>query len=101
MATSNTYQVTAPTYPAYKPAATAWLAAQSKQHYFASDVSGVFTQAANEIWGGWGTGRYSQENIWAATMVPQITNGKTISSLLGTWQTAIENQARSFGYQVN
>jgi ABC-type glycerol-3-phosphate transport system substrate-binding protein len=100
MATSNTYQLTAPTYPAYEPAATAWLASQAKAHYFAQDVSGVFTQAANEIWGGWGSGRYSQENIWAATMVPQITQGKTISSLLGTWQTAIENQARSFGYQV-
>jgi ABC-type glycerol-3-phosphate transport system substrate-binding protein len=101
MSTNNAYQLTAPTYPAYKPAAAAWLAAQAKQHYFASDVSSVFAQAANEIWGGWGTGRYSQENIWAATMVPQITNGKTISSLLSTWQTAIENQARSFGYQVS
>jgi ABC-type glycerol-3-phosphate transport system substrate-binding protein len=101
MSTNNAYQLTAPTYPAYKPAAVAWLAAQAKQHYFASDVSSVFTQAAGEIWGGWGTGRYSQENIWASTMVPQITNGKTISSLLGTWQTAIENQARSFGYQVS
>jgi multiple sugar transport system substrate-binding protein len=100
MATSNTYQLTAPTYPAYEPAATAWLAAQAKEHYFAQDVSSVFTQAATEIWGGWGSGRYSQENIWAATMVPPITQGKTISSLLGTWQTAIENQARSFGYQV-
>jgi ABC-type glycerol-3-phosphate transport system substrate-binding protein len=100
MATSNTYQITAPTYPAYEPAATAWLAAQAKAHYFAQDVSGVFTQAASEIWGGWGSGRYSQENIWAASMVPPITQGKTISSLLGTWQTAIENQARSFGYQV-
>src|ERR1700722_15185682 len=37
MATSNTNQVAAPTYPAYQPAATAWLAAQAKQHYFASD----------------------------------------------------------------
>ena len=100
MSTSNAYQLTAPTYPAYQPAATAWLAAQAKQHYFAADVSGVFTRAASEIWGGWGSGRYSQENIWAATMVPQITNGMTISSLLGTWQTAIENQAQSFGYQV-
>ena len=100
MATNNAYQLTAPTYPAYMPAATAWLAAQAKEHYFASDVTSVFTQAASEIWGGWGSGRYSQENIWAATMVPQITNGKTISSLLGTWQTAIEDQARSFGYQV-
>ena len=100
MATSNAYQLTAPTYPAYQPAATAWLAAQAKQQYFAGNVSSVFTKAATEIWSGWGSGRYSQENIWAATMVPQITNGKTISSLLGTWQTAIENQAQSFGYQV-
>jgi hypothetical protein len=67
----------------------------------ASDVSSVFTQAANEIWSGWGSARYSQENIWAASMVPQITSGQTITSLLGTWQTAIENQARSFGYTVN
>ena len=100
MATSNAYQLTAPTYPAYQPAAQAWLAAQATQHYFASDVTSVFTQAANEIWGGWGSARYSQENIWAASMVPQITSGQTITSLLGTWQTAIENQARSFGYQV-
>ena len=100
MATSNAYQLTAPTYPAYQPAAKAWLAAQAKEHYFAGNVSSVFTQAATEIWGGWGSGRYSQENIWAATMVPQITNGATITSLLGTWQTAIENQAKSFGYQV-
>jgi multiple sugar transport system substrate-binding protein len=101
MATSNAYQLTAPTYPAYQPAAKAWLAAQAKQHYFAGNVAGVFTKAATEIWGGWGSGRYSQENIWAATMVPQLTNGKTISSLLGTWQTAIEDQAKSFGYKVS
>ncbi len=101
MATSNTNQVVAPTYPAYQPAATAWLAAQAKQHYFASDVSSVFAQAASEIWGGWGTGRFSQENIWAASMVPPITSGQSITSLLPTWQTAIENQARSFGYQVH
>ena len=101
MSTSNAYQLTAPTYPAYQPAAQAWLAAQAQQHYFASDVSPAFTQAAGEIWSGWGSGRYSQENIWAATMVPQITSGHTITSLLGTWQTAIQNQARSFGYQVD
>jgi ABC-type glycerol-3-phosphate transport system substrate-binding protein len=101
MSTSNAYQLTAPTYPAYQPAAQAWLAAQAQQHYFASDVSTAFTQAAGEIWSGWGAGRYSQENIWAATMVPQITSGQTITSLLGTWQTAIQNQARSFGYQAN
>jgi ABC-type glycerol-3-phosphate transport system substrate-binding protein len=101
MATSKAYQLSAPTYPAYEPAAGAWLAAQAKLHYFAGNVAGVFTSAAGEIWGGWGSGRYSQENIWASTMVPRITSGTTISSLLGTWQTAIEDQARSFGYEVS
>lgn len=101
MSTSNDYQLTAPTYPAYQPAAQAWLAAQAKQNYFASDVSPAFTKAAGEIWNGWGAGRYSQENIWAASMVPQITSGQSITSLLGTWQTAIQNQARSFGYQAD
>ena len=101
MSTSNDYQLTAPTYPAYQPAAKAWLAAQAKQQYFASDVSSAFTQAAGEIWSGWGAGRYSQENIWASSMVPQITSGQTITSLLPSWQTAIQNQARSFGYTAN
>ena len=100
MSTADAYQVTAPTYPAYRPAATAWLTAQAKQRYFAADVSSVFAQAASEIWGGWGTARYNQESIWATTMVPQLVDGKTILSLLGTWQTAIENQARSAGYRV-
>ena len=34
-------------------------------------------------------------------MTPAITGGKSIVSLLPTWQQAIENQAKVDGYKVN
>ena len=55
-------------YPAYAPAATGWLAKQAKTGYFASDMSPALTQAAGEVWSGWGYGKFSQEAIWAATV---------------------------------
>jgi ABC-type glycerol-3-phosphate transport system substrate-binding protein len=100
MATANAYQAIAGTYPAYKPAATAWLANQAKTGYFADDVAPAFTAAAGMVWTGWSATKFSQEAIWAATVVPALTQGKTITSLLPTWQTAIKNQAQTLGYTV-
>jgi ABC-type glycerol-3-phosphate transport system substrate-binding protein len=101
MATSNAYQATAGTYPAYKPAATAWLANQAKTGYFAGNVAPAFTAAAGEVWTGWSATKFSQEAIWAATVTPGITAGKTIVSMLPAWQTAITNYATAAGYQVS
>ena len=53
------------------------------------------------MWPGWGSGQFSQEAIWAKTMTPQIAAGKTVVSLLGTWGTAIKNQAQIDGYTVS
>ena len=87
MATSSAYQATAGTYPAYK-AATAWLADQPTG-YFASNVAPAFTRRPGIPWPGWSATKFSQEAIWAATVVPALTEGKTITSMLGPWQTAI------------
>ncbi|MBK3565671.1 hypothetical protein [Streptomyces sp. MBT62] len=46
MTTSNDYQATAGTYPAYKTAATAWLANQTRTGYFADDIGPVFQHPA-------------------------------------------------------
>lgn len=100
MTTDNSIQTAAPTYPAYKPAAAAWLAHQAKAGYFASDVSSAFQVAAGEVWPDWSATRFSSEAIWSSVMTPGITSGKTITSLLGAWQTAIENQAKVSGYTV-
>ena len=55
-------------------------------------------QAAGQVWPGWGYGKLSQEAIWAATIDPGLTAGKTIVSMLPAWQTAITNYATSDGY---
>ncbi|MEU5262141.1 ABC transporter substrate-binding protein [Amycolatopsis sp. NPDC021455] len=99
--TSDDYQgKTAPGYPAYQPAAKTWLANQASSGYYAGDIAGPLQAAAGQVWPGWGYGQFSQEAIWAATVTPGLTAGKTIESLLPAWQSAIENYARSIGYEV-
>jgi len=78
-----------------------WLANQDKSGYYASTISTVLQAAAGQVWSGWGYGKFSQEAIWAATLTPGVTAGKTITSMLPSWQTAITNYATSAGYQVS
>ena len=102
MATNAAYQGDlAPGLPAYAPAAARWLANQQQSGYFANNIVPVVQQAAGQIWPGWGYGKFSQEGIWAATVTPGITSGKTIVSMLPNWQTAITNYATADGYQVS
>jgi ABC-type glycerol-3-phosphate transport system substrate-binding protein len=99
---ANAYQENlAPGYPAYTPAATAWLANQAKSGYYASDISAPLQQAAGQVWPGWGYGQFSQEAIWASTIVPGITAGKSIVSMLPAWQSAIAEHAQADGYSVS
>lgn len=100
--TSNDYQAKiAPGYPAYAPAATAWLANQTSTGYYADDIAAPLQAAAGQVWPGWGYGQFSQEAIWAATVTPGMTAGQSIVSLLPAWQGAVVNYARSDGYQVS
>ena len=99
--TSDDYQVdAAPGYPAYAPAAEKWVRKQEASSYYATPLTPIVT-AASQVWDGWGFGIFSQEAVWAKTMTPAITGGKTIEELLPTWQQAIENQAKVDGYKVN
>ncbi|HEX6469468.1 MAG TPA: extracellular solute-binding protein [Streptosporangiaceae bacterium] len=99
--TSDDYQgKVAPGYPAYAPAAKTWLANQASSHYYENDISGTLQAAAGQVWPGWGYGQFSQEAIWAATVIPGMTAGKAMVSLLPAWQKAIVNYARADGYQV-
>jgi ABC-type glycerol-3-phosphate transport system substrate-binding protein len=99
--TSDDYQgKLAPGYPAATAAAKTWLAAQSASGYYANDPGQALTAAANQVWPGWGYGQFSQESIWAATVTPGMTAGKTITSLLPAWHDAIVNYAKTDGYQV-
>ncbi|HEY3610859.1 MAG TPA: extracellular solute-binding protein [Pseudonocardiaceae bacterium] len=100
--TSDDYQAKiAPGYPAYAPAATAWLANQAATGYYANDIARPLQAAAGQVWSGWGYGQFSQEAIWAATITPGLTAGKTIVSMLPAWHDAVVNYARTDGYQVS
>ncbi|MGC5567859.1 ABC transporter substrate-binding protein [Streptomyces sp. FR-108] len=99
--TDNAYQgEKAPGFPAYTPAAQTWLKGQDASGYFASDLKAL-TDAASQVWPEWGSGRFSQEAIWAATVKPGITQGKSIVSLLPAWQDSIVKYAKSNGYKVS
>ncbi|GAB3891258.1 extracellular solute-binding protein [Kibdelosporangium lantanae] len=99
--TSDDYQgKVAPGYPAHQAAARTWLAKQASSGFYVGDITAPLQAAAGQVWPGWGYGQFSQEAIWAATITPGLTAGKTIESMLPEWQTAIENYAKSNGYQV-
>jgi ABC-type glycerol-3-phosphate transport system substrate-binding protein len=100
--TSDDYQgKLAPGYPAYAPAAQTWLKNQQSAGYYANDVTAPLQAAADQVWPGWGYGQFSQEAIWAATVTPGLTAGKSITSMLPAWKKAIVNYAQADGYKVS
>jgi ABC-type glycerol-3-phosphate transport system substrate-binding protein len=90
----------APTYPAYVAGAKAWLANPANKDYFAADVSDAFLAAANEVWTGWSNTKFSDATPWSDAVLSALTAGKSLSSSLPAWQTAIVNEAKSVGYTV-
>ncbi|MDX3520590.1 extracellular solute-binding protein [Streptomyces scabiei] len=99
--TDNAYQgEKAPGFPAYAPAAETWLKGQDASAYYAGDL-GALASASSQVWSGWGSGQFSQEAIWAATVKPGLTQGKTIVSMLPAWQDSIVKYAKSNGYKVS
>ena len=87
------------TYPALQAAADAWLAEQQASGYFANDIATGVQGRRDRIWTDWAVStHYSQEAIYASTIVPAITQGKTMTSQLDAWQDAIVNKAESLGY---
>ncbi|MCX5263152.1 ABC transporter substrate-binding protein [Streptomyces sp. NBC_00199] len=99
--TDDAYQAQkAPGYPAYAPAAEKWLKAQADVGYFTGDL-GALQNASSQVWPGWGSGQFSQEAIWAATVKPGLTQGKSIVSMLPAWQDSIVKYAKSNGYKVS
>jgi ABC-type glycerol-3-phosphate transport system substrate-binding protein len=100
--TADQYQADlAPGYPAYTAAAKKWVAKQQASGYWANEISGPIIEAAGEVWSGWGSPQFSQEAVWAKTILPAMAQGKTVRSMLPTWQKAIENQAQVAGYTVS
>jgi multiple sugar transport system substrate-binding protein len=100
--TNDAYQADlAPGFPADTAAATKWLAKQQSSGYWANDISEPIIAAAGQVWPGWGSASFSQEAVWAKVVQAGMAKGDSIESLLPTWQTEIENQAKVNGYSVS
>lgn len=100
LTTSDENLANAPTYPAYVQGAKAWLANSTNKQYFATDVSTVFLDAANEVWTGWSNTKFNDATPWSNTVLPELTAGESLTDVLPAWQTAIVNEAKSVGYTV-
>jgi multiple sugar transport system substrate-binding protein len=100
MSTSTNYQATAPTYPAYRPAAEAWGKRLRTDAYFQSDPFEVLKQAADQIDPFWGSVRYDPETTFTDTVLHAATGGRNISSAFGAYQSHLTDLAKDYGYKV-
>jgi ABC-type glycerol-3-phosphate transport system substrate-binding protein len=97
--TNPKYQDTAPTYPAYGPAAKSWL----KKHedgYFATKLGPPFKAAADAVYPGYGYVKFYESGIWSSAVVPAISKGETIASAIGDFENQLVQQAKINGYDV-
>ena len=100
VATNDAYQATAPTFPAYKPAAVAWLAKVKADKFYAEDPTTVLSDAASKINPAFSPTRYPIDGAINSTLVAAITGGGTIASALDGLQTQLAGLAASSGYEV-
>jgi ABC-type glycerol-3-phosphate transport system substrate-binding protein len=90
-----------PGYPAYPPVAAKWLTGIAANPYFASDPTPALKAAASLIWKGWSIVTYPDQPVWSNTVVTGLVAGKTLSSLLPAFGSALAQAAQAASYQVS
>jgi multiple sugar transport system substrate-binding protein len=100
MATSNDFQKTAPTYPAYGPAATAWSQRLAADDFYAENPFPALQQQAQLISPSFKFTRYPFENVVDATVAAKVRSGGKFADGLGDLQSQLTGLAQSTGYAV-
>ena len=100
MSTNTAYQATAATMPAYLPAADAWATQIAKDPFYASDPYPVLRQAAGLINPVWGLVRYDTDDTFMDLALPAMKAGKSLLTVLPTYQQRLEQLAQAQGYTV-
>lgn len=101
MATDIGYQTTAPTYPAYAPAAQAWGKAKAKDTFYASDPFPVLQAQAALIHPGVAPIAFDVPQSVTNTVAAKVRSGGTLQSGMADLQTQLTSLAQSVGYAVN
>ncbi|HLK02558.1 MAG TPA: extracellular solute-binding protein [Streptosporangiaceae bacterium] len=89
-----------PGYPAYAPMASVWVSRLATNPFYAADPSAALTAAASLIWQGWNLVTYPDQPVWANTVVTGLVAGKSLSSLLQPFGSALGQAAQAAGYQA-
>lgn len=99
--TDPSYQATAPTYPAYIPAAEAWSKNLSKSKFYAEDPTAVLTDAAGNINPAVAPTRYQIVPVITSTVVAAIKkDGGSMADALAALGTQLSGLAQTVGYEV-
>ncbi|MBN9389146.1 MAG: extracellular solute-binding protein [Chloroflexi bacterium] len=100
LTTSNDYQATAPTYPAYIPAADAWHATIQNDKLYAFDPYPVLKTSASYLYPEWSQVRYDVATSYAKIVNAGLKDGKTVASLMDPFQKDLVPLAQAQGYEV-
>lgn len=95
------YQISAPTFPAYPPAAKAWKQNLDKTKYFATNPYNVLNEAVGDIWTGWGYVNFSRSTVYSQTIAKAIQHHDTVASAVQDFQTKLIQEAQLHGDQVD
>ena len=100
LATSNDYQGSAPTFPAYLPAADVWRKTIASNKVYAQDPFPVLKDAAGLIDSTWANVRYDKSGTFKTVVIGAVQKGATVASALPELQTQLSALAQAQGYQV-
>ena len=95
------YQITAPTFPAYPPAAKVWKQNLDKTQYFATNPYDVLNESVSEIWTGWGYVNFTRNTVYTETVAKAIQHHDTMASAVADWQKKLIQEAQLQGNQID
>jgi ABC-type glycerol-3-phosphate transport system substrate-binding protein len=98
--TADGYQGTAPTYPAYIPAAKVWSKTLASNKVYAFDPFPVLEASAGLIDPLWGNVRYDRDGAFTTVVVAALKDGKTVADAMPAFQDQLANLAQAAGYEV-
>jgi len=100
MTTSVEVQGTAPTFPAYLPAAAVWAKTVAGNKLYANDPFPVFKDASELIDPLWSNVRFDRADAFLNTVLAAVNDGKTVTSSLEAYDKLLQQLASAQGYEV-
>lgn len=102
LTTSNDYQGTAPTLPAYLPAQETWGKTLASNKVYAEDPFPVLKESSTMIDPLWGNVRFAtgKDTAFNTVVIAAVTNGQTVESSLAEFQKQLTSVAEASGYKV-